>query len=137
MPNLNRVEIEGHLGGDPELRHTQNGTPVASCRIATSDKRGQAEETEWHNVVIWKNKAEEIAQVAKRGDAVRVVGKLKTRKWTDRNNIERSVSEIHAFSFWHRPKSENPPQNYQPQNAQQYEQSEQFDSNPSMDDIPF
>ena len=83
---LNKVMIIGRLGRDPELRYTQNGSPVASLRIATdesyTDKDGQrVDRTEWHSVVVFQRSAENCNQYLRKGSLVYVEGKLTTRKW--------------------------------------------------------
>jgi single-strand DNA-binding protein len=98
---INKVILIGNLGVDPELRFTQNGTPVASFRIATSerwkDKEGnQQEQTEWHNIVAWGRLGELCNEYLNKGSKVYVEGKLKTRKWQDQNGNDRYTTEIVA-----------------------------------------
>jgi single-strand DNA-binding protein len=98
---INKVILIGNLGVDPELRFTQNGTPVASFRIATSerwkDKEGnQQEQTEWHNIVAWGRLGELCNEYLNKGSKVYVEGKLKTRKWQDQNGNDRYTTEIIA-----------------------------------------
>ena len=98
---LNRAQLIGNLGNDPEVRHMQNGGKVVTLSIATSEswKDKQSGErktaTEWHRVVIF---AEGLAELAEKyltkGAKVMVEGKLKTRKWTDNAGIERYSTEI-------------------------------------------
>jgi single-strand DNA-binding protein len=80
----------GHLGQDPELRHTGSGTAVCNFAIATNerwrDKQGnQQERTEWHQIVVWGAQAEATAKWRKKGDPILLEGKLKTDKWTDKD----------------------------------------------------
>lgn len=102
MASLNRAEIIGNLGKDPEIRRTQDGTPVASISIATNEKwkdknTGQdREEVEWHRVVLWNRLAEIAEQYLRQGNQVFIAGKLKTRKWTDKSGVERYTTEIVA-----------------------------------------
>ncbi len=101
MPALNRVEIIGHLGKDPELRYTPSGTAVANFSVATSerwkgDDGAQKEKTEWHNVVLWKRQAELAGEYLKRGSLVYLSGVLRTRKWEDKNGVDRYTTEIHV-----------------------------------------
>jgi len=98
---INKVILIGNLGVDPELRFTQSGTPVASFRIATSerwkDKEGnQQEQTEWHNIVAWGRLGELCNEYLSKGSKVYVEGKLKTRKWQDKNGNDRYTTDIVA-----------------------------------------
>jgi len=98
---LNKVMIIGRLGADPELRHTQSNQPVTSMRIATSevynDKSGtQQQSTEWHNVVAWGKSAEVAAKYLSKGRQVYIEGRLKTRKWQDKEGRDRYTTEIVA-----------------------------------------
>lgn len=99
---VNKVTLIGNLGLDPEARYMPDGTCVASVSIATSevwkDKQTgvQKESTEWHRVVFFRKLAEIVKEYLKKGSKVYIEGKLKTRKWTDKNGIERYTTEIHA-----------------------------------------
>lgn len=99
---INEVRLIGRLGADPDVRYTQQGTCVASLRMATSewykDKQdGELKEiTEWHRVVVWDKVAEKVAEKWTKGDLVYIEGKLKTRKWTDNNNVDRYITEVQA-----------------------------------------
>lgn len=97
MPSINRAQILGHLGQDPEVRYTQNQTPVANLSIATNwkGKDGQ-ESTEWHRVTVWGKQAEWIGGQAQKGDLVFVEGRIQTRKWEDRDGNTRYQTEIVA-----------------------------------------
>lgn len=96
---INRVELIGRLGADPDIRFLPDGTQVANLRIATDegykDKNGnKVAHTEWHRVVLFSKLAEIAGDYCKKGRLVFVDGKLRTRKWTDQNNIERYTTEI-------------------------------------------
>ena len=98
---INKVILIGNLGADPELRFTQSGTPVASFRIATTerwkDKEGNPQEqTEWHNIVAWSRLAEICGEYLNKGSRVYIEGKLQTRKWQDQNGNDRYTTEIVA-----------------------------------------
>ena len=98
---VNRVILAGNLGSDPELRHTESGTAVASMRIATNehwtDKGGEKKErTEWHRVVVWGKQAEICKEHLAKGRPVLVEGRLRTRDYTDKENVKRYITEIHA-----------------------------------------
>ena len=98
---INKAILIGNLGADPELRYTQSGTPVASFRIATTerwkDKEGNPQEqTEWHNIVAWSRLAEICGEYLNKGSRVYIEGKLQTRKWQDQNGNDRYTTEIVA-----------------------------------------
>lgn len=97
--SLNKVQLIGNLGADPEVRFTQDGRPIANLRIATSeswkDQQGQMQErTEWHRVVIFGKLAEIAQQYLRKGSKVYIEGQLQTRKWTDNQNQERYSTEV-------------------------------------------
>ncbi len=95
---MNKVTLIGHLGKDPEVRYTTSGTAVASVTLATSEKikKGDAWEdhTEWHNLVLWGRKAEIAGEYLTKGSQIAVVGKLRTRKWEDKEGNNRYTTEI-------------------------------------------
>jgi len=98
---LNKVQIIGHLGRDPELRSTPSGTAVANFTVAVNrarkDQAGQLiEETEWFRVVAWEKLAETCHQYLAKGDPVYVEGRLQSRKYTDKDGIERTAVELVA-----------------------------------------
>ena len=98
---INKVLLIGNLDADPEIRHTQDGTPVASFRIATSerwkDKDGQMQEqTEWHSIVVWRRLADVCGEYLHKGSKVYIEGKLQTRKWQDKDGHDRWTTEVIA-----------------------------------------
>ncbi len=97
--NVNTVIIVGRVTADPQLRTTPNGQPVSSFSIATNrqwkDKNGaKQEEVEFHNVVVWGKQAEIAAQYLKKGALVFIEGRLKTRSWVDKQNVNHKTTEI-------------------------------------------
>jgi single-strand DNA-binding protein len=101
--SLNKVQLIGNLGKDPEVRSTGSGTRVATLSIATSRRwnnaSGEAQEkTEWHRVVLWNNKGSGLADVAerylKKGDRIYVEGRIEYRTWEDRDGNTRYSTEI-------------------------------------------
>jgi len=103
---INKVILIGNLGADPEIRHTQDGRPVANLRVATTetwkDKQSgeRRERTEWHRVVIFNEGLCRIAeQYLKKGSKVYLEGQLQTRKWTDREGNERYTTEVVLQGF--------------------------------------
>jgi len=105
MASVNKVIVLGNLGKDPEVRYTPNGSAVCNLRIATTrnwknkDSGEKMEETEWHSVVLYDRQAEIAGEYLKKGRPVYVEGRLKTRKWTDKEGLERYTTEIVADSM--------------------------------------
>ncbi len=101
---INKVTLIGNLGGDPEVRHLDNGTAVGRFSLATNenykDKEGNWQKmTEWHNVVVWRDMAERAEKQLKKGMMVFVEGKISYRKYTDKDGQERNVTDIVASSY--------------------------------------
>src|SRR5690242_9030843 len=104
--HLNQAQLIGNLGKDPEIRRTQDGRPIANLRVATTEAwrdkvtGGRREKTEWHSVVIFNEALCKVAdQYLKKGAKVFICGKLQTRKWTDRDQVERYSTEIVLNGF--------------------------------------
>ncbi len=98
---LNKVQIIGRLGRDPELRYSQSGSPVCTLSVATdegyTDRDGKkVDRTEWHRVVLYSKAAENCNQFLKKGSLVYVEGSLQTRKWQDQQGQDRFSTEIKA-----------------------------------------
>ncbi|NBQ67538.1 MAG: single-stranded DNA-binding protein [Nitrosomonadaceae bacterium] len=101
MASLNKVILIGNLGKDPETRYMSNGDAVTNITLATTDtwkdKNGEKQEkTEWHRCTFYRKLAEIVGQYLKKGSSVYVEGRLETRKWTDKEGIERYTTEIIA-----------------------------------------
>ena len=98
--SLNKVQLIGHLGADPELRYTANGTAVATFNVATSEsfRANESDEwqerTEWHRVVAWGRQAEIAGEYLSKGRQVYIEGRLQTRSWEDRDGNKRYTTEI-------------------------------------------
>ncbi len=99
---VNKVILIGNLGKDPEVRRLENGTVVASFSIATSEtytdkKTGEKRDnTDWHNIVVWRGLAEVAEKFIKKGMKIYVEGKLRTRSWQDKENVTRYTTEVVA-----------------------------------------
>ncbi len=99
---INKVILVGHLGADPETRAMPSGMTVANIRIATSeswkDKQSgeQQERTEWHNVALFGRIGEIAAEYLRKGSQVYIEGRLRTRKWQDKQGNDRYTTEIVA-----------------------------------------
>lgn len=101
MASVNKVILVGNLGRDPEVRYLPSGDPVANVTIATSSKykskTGEmVEETEWHRVTFFGKLAEIVGQYLKKGRSVYVEGRIKTRKYTDKDGVEKFATDIIA-----------------------------------------
>ena len=102
MASVNKVIIVGNLGKDPEMRSFPNGDQIANVSIATTDRwkdktSGEMKEaTEWHRINFNGRLAEIVGQYLKKGSQVYVEGSLRTRKWTDKDGVEKFTTEIRA-----------------------------------------
>jgi single-strand DNA-binding protein len=102
MASVNKVIIVGNLGRDPETRYMPNGEAVTNVAVATTeswkDKQSgeKKEQTEWHRITFYRKLAEIAGQYLKKGSQVYVEGRLQTRKWTDKDGVERYTTEIIA-----------------------------------------
>ena len=100
MGSVNKAILIGNLGKDAELRYTASGTPVASCRIATTerynDREGnKKEDTQWHDIVIWGKTAEAIHSYLVKGKQIYLEGRLQTRSW-EKEGQKHYTTEIKA-----------------------------------------
>jgi len=102
MASVNKVILVGNLGADPETRFMPNGDAIANIRLATTESwkdkaTGEKKElTEWHRVVFRSKLAEIVGQYLKKGSAVYIEGRIRTRKWQDKEGQERYTTEIEA-----------------------------------------
>ena len=135
--SLNKVMLIGNVGQDPEVRYLEsnpqnpgNNAKVATIRLATSeryrDRNGEPHEnTEWHNVVVWRNQAEVVEKFVRKGSQIYVEGKLRTRSWTDQTGNKRYATEVIADTIQllgRRPDQEGAPQGGGYQQAPAYSQ---------------
>ena len=94
---INKVELLGRVGTDPEMRYTPNGTAVTKLRLATDRYRKDAEnETDWHDVVVWGATAEAVNQYVGTGQRVYVAGRLVQNSWENEDGQRRHRTEVHA-----------------------------------------
>jgi single-strand DNA-binding protein len=102
MASVNKVILIGNLGRDPEVRYAPSGSAICNVTLATSrnwknrDTGERQEETEWHRVVFYDRLAEIAGEYLKKGRPVYVEGRLKTRKWTDKDGVDKYTTEIVA-----------------------------------------
>ena len=104
--SVNKVILIGNVGRDPDVRYPAQGQTVASFPLATHE-RGYTnsagisvpEKTEWHNIVMWGKNAEIAEKYIRKGTALYIEGKLRTRTWEDKNMIKRNVTEVYVDTF--------------------------------------
>ena len=102
MASVNKVILIGNLGRDPEVRYTPSGAAICNVTLATSrnwknkDSGERMEETEWHRVVFYDRLAEIAGEYLKKGRPVYVEGRLKTRKWQDKDGVDKYTTEVIA-----------------------------------------
>ncbi len=104
MYGLNRVQLIGHVGQDPEMKYTQAGAAVVTMTLATNesykDQNGQlVERTEWHRLVAYRRTAEVFGEYVKKGSKLYIEGKLQTRSWDDKEGNKRYTTEIIVDNF--------------------------------------
>jgi single-strand DNA-binding protein len=103
MSGVNKVILVGHLGKDPEARSLEGGVSVVSFPLATSEsfnKDGRkVEQTEWHNIVMWRGLADVAAKFLQKGKLVYIEGKLRTRSFEDKEGIKKYTTEVVAENF--------------------------------------
>jgi single-strand DNA-binding protein len=139
MASVNKVILVGNLGADPEIRHTATGDAVCTLSLATTEKyKGktgtQQEVTEWHRVAMFRRLAEIAGEYLRKGSSIYVEGRLKTRKWQDKNGQDRYTTEIEASEMKmldRAPSDQNP----KPLQKVHPVKVENFDD--PMGDIPF
>lgn len=101
MAHLNQVQLIGTVGNDPEVRAIQGGAKVASFRLATTERfkdrdGNRQEQTEWHNITVWNNRADFVEKYIHKGGNLFIGGKIRTRQWTDQQGNKRYTTEISA-----------------------------------------
>jgi single-strand DNA-binding protein len=103
MSGINKVILVGHLGKDPEARTLEGGVSVVSFPLATSEtfnKDGRkVEQTEWHNIVMWRGLADVAAKFLQKGKLVYIEGKLRTRSFEDKEGVKKYTTEVVAENF--------------------------------------
>lgn len=151
---LNKVQLIGHLGKDPEVRTLDGGSKVCQFTLATTEKgytlqngTQVPDRTEWHNIVMWKGLAEVAEKYLHKGDKIYVEGKIRTRSYEDNKQIKRSITEIFVDSMEmlvvkqpqqvQQPPVQQPQPQYQPPQYTQQPQYQQFPPNVDGDGLPF
>jgi single-strand DNA-binding protein len=136
MSGVNKALLIGRLGGDPEVRYAPSGAAVANFTVATSenwkDKDGQRQEkTEWHKIVVFGNLAKVCGDYLHKGKQVYIEGRIQTRKWEDKDGINRWTTEIVANQMQMLGNKDDAPSNTSS------EIDPPADDVPDMEDIPF
>lgn len=98
---VNKVILIGNVGADPDVRYLEGGTAVANLRLATTEryknKNGEnIDQTEWHNIVLWRGLAEIVEKYVHKGMRLYIEGRIRTRSWDDQNGNKRYTTEIWA-----------------------------------------
>ena len=144
MASVNKVILVGNLGADPETRYMPNGDAVANIRLATTESwkdkaSGEKKEiTEWHRVVLYRKLGEIAGQYLKKGSAVYIEGRIRTRKWQDKEGQERYTTEIEANEMQMlggKPAGDSAQSQQKPQ--QRNAQGAQGGASDESDEIPF
>ena len=141
MAGVNKVILVGNLGKDPEVRHLEGGASVANFPLATSESYKdrntgeRVDNTEWHNVTLWRGLAEVAEKWLKKGSSVYIEGKIKTRKWEDKEGNTRYTTEILADNMTMLGGKPQVDANKAPMNAQSSEDN--VSESDSADDLPF
>jgi single-strand DNA-binding protein len=142
MSSLNKVQLIGRLGKDPEIKFTNDNVPVAKFSLATTetykDKSGQKQETtEWHNIVCWRNLAEIAEKFLSKGKQVYIEGKIKSRSWDDKDGVKRYITEIIADNFIMLDRRENTEQHTDNSTPKTIDVPAPESSPAAEDDLPF
>lgn len=116
---LNKVQLIGHVGSDPEIKTTSGGTEVCNLRLATTEKwttkdGEKHEETEWHKIVLWNQSASFAGKYVFKGSKIYIEGKVKTRKWTDSEGVDHYSTEIQAERIMTLDKKSDAPETAKP-----------------------
>lgn len=148
---LNRVILIGNLGKDPEIKKLENGSTVGKFPVATNEyyrdtNNELQQQTEWHDVVVWRQLAEQAEKSLRKGALVYIEGKISHRKYLDKNGVERTLTEIAASTFKLLDKKESHPMSHRENNFPMLEPAniarapitnDANSLNTSDDDLPF
>lgn len=137
MAGVNKVILLGNLGKDPEIKYLEGNIARVNFSLATTesfrDKAGnRTDQTEWHNIVMWRQNAENASKLLKKGMQIYLEGRINTRQWTDKEGQKRSITEIVAETFKILQKRDSAGN----QGTSDFEQGHNFD-NMDTKDLPF
>ncbi|MBR5855714.1 MAG: single-stranded DNA-binding protein [Bacteroidales bacterium] len=142
--SFNKVLLIGNVGKEPEVRHLESGVAVASFTLATTerfkDRNGvMQDQTEWHNIVCWRNLAELSEKYINKGSQIFVEGKIRTRSWQDQTGQKRYTTEIVAdnIRLLGRRSDSAQPGTYQEQRPVSQPQIPDYSADEVSDDLPF
>lgn len=144
--SVNKVILIGRLGKDPEVRKINVTTTVCNFPLATNESyKNQdgtyTEQTEWHNIVMWRGVAERAERILKKGNTIFVEGKLRTRSWEDKENHKRYTTEIVVENFQLLDKREQSgtgtPTNSENKTEQDTKVTDILEDSGLNDDLPF
>lgn len=144
--SVNKVILIGRLGKDPEVRKINATTTVCNFPLATNESYknqdgSYTEQTEWHNIVMWRGVAERAERILKKGSTIFVEGKLRTRSWEDKENHKRYTTEIVVENFQlldKREQSGTPQANSDNKSGSESTSSSETVTEPNFDDdLPF
>ena len=143
--SVNKVILIGRLGKDPEVRKINETTTVCNFPLATNESYknqdgSYTEQTEWHNIVMWRGVAERAERILKKGASVFIEGKLRTRSWEDKEKHKRYTTEVVVENFQLLDKREGPPHTPGAEHKAEGENNSASNTNiePSFDDdLPF
>ena len=101
---VNKVILIGNVGADPDVKYLEGGVAVARFSLATSEvynnKNGErVTQTEWHNIVLWRNLAQIAEKYVHKGMMLSIEGRIRTRSWDDQNGVKRYTTEIYGDNF--------------------------------------
>ena len=141
MAGVKKVILVGNLGKDPELKYLEGNIARANFSIATSeyhkDKNGnKVEQTEWHNIVVWRSMAESAEKLLKKGTQIYLEGKLQTRQWIDKDGNKRNITEVVGESFLVLQRKENT-NSANPSTTDENSSNVNFDDLGKKDGLPF
>lgn len=148
---INKVILVGNVGMDPEVRTTESGVKMARLRLATTERytdrqtNETKEMTEWHTIILWRGLANVVDSYVKKGSQLYIEGRLRTREWTDKDNIKRYSTEILADDMKLLGRRGDSQQGGMPTSAPAQAQAQQATAQPAApvvpqddpDDLPF
>lgn len=139
MAGLNKVMLIGHVGKDPEVKYLEGGVAVAKFTLATTesykDKTGtKVDQTEWHNIVVWRGLAEVAEKYVKKGTQLFVEGKIRSRQYEDKDKNKKYFTEIVGDNFTLLGKKDDAGKSNSGQSA---DMPPVDASSPATDDLPF
>ena len=137
---VNKVILIGNVGGDPEVRYLDGGVAVARFSLATSEvynnKNGErVTQTEWHNIVLWRNLAQIAEKYVKKGMMLYIEGRIRTRTWDDQNGMKRYTTEIYGDNLQMLSRKQD--SNDRPQDTPMPPAPDMSTGGDESDDLPF